>query len=305
VTHALLTFPLVPRRPVIGLSFGTMRSLRRGTGSDIAGSRPYRPGDDMNAIDWAASARLSSARSSDEFIVRERFAEEAPRVVVVCDLRPTMAHFTAPLPWLDKALAMRHAAGQILGSATLAGGFIGYLDFAEGRAHWRPPQGQRKLWELTNDRLASPQFAAPPDSLERALAHLAEHARAVTAGTFLFVLSDFLPPPSKEVWLTAHEHRWDVVPVVIQDPTWEQSFPEVDGLVVTLRDPATGRVLPVRLTAKEVAERRAANEERLRVLDTTFKALDIDAVFLSSSDPSEIVTSFLGWTELRRSRRVA
>ena len=69
-----LTFPLVPRRGVIGISFGTMRSLRRGTGTDIAGSRPYRPGDDMDAIDWAASARLSTARARDEFVVRERFA---------------------------------------------------------------------------------------------------------------------------------------------------------------------------------------------------------------------------------------
>ena len=304
MTHALLTFPLVPRRPVIGLSFGTMRSLRRGTGSDVAGSRPYRPGDNMDAIDWAASARLSSARSSDEFIVRERYAEEAPRVVVVCDRRPGMAHFAAPLPWLDKPLAMRHAAGQILGSATLAGGFVGYLDFADGEAHWRPPQGQRKLWELTNERLASTEFDAPADCLERSLAHLAEHARAVTAGTFLFVLSDFLPPPSKEVWATALEHRWDVVPVVIQDPTWEGSFPDVNGIVVALRDPVTRRVLPVRLTAREAGERRAANEKRLRVLDATFQALDVDPVFLSSSDPAEILASFLAWTELRRLRRV-
>ena len=103
-----LTFPLVPRRGVIGISFGTMRSLRRGTGTDIAGSRPYRPGDDMDAIDWAASARLSTARARDEFVVRERFAEEAPRVVVICDRRPAMSCFTSPLPWLDKPLAMRN-----------------------------------------------------------------------------------------------------------------------------------------------------------------------------------------------------
>ena len=63
-----LTFPLVPRRRVHGVSFGTMRSLRRGSGTDVAGSRPYRPGDDMDAIDWAASARLSTAKGRDEFV---------------------------------------------------------------------------------------------------------------------------------------------------------------------------------------------------------------------------------------------
>ena len=109
---ARLTFPLVPRRRVIGLSFGTMRSLRRGSGTDVAGSRPYRPGDDMDAIDWAASARLSTREGSDEFVVRERFAEEAPRVVIVCDRRPEMAFFAPPLPWLDKPQAMRHASSS-------------------------------------------------------------------------------------------------------------------------------------------------------------------------------------------------
>ena len=65
----------------------------------------------------------------------------------------------------------------------------------------------------------------------------------MTPGTFVFLLSDFIPAPSHEMWLTAIEHRWDLVPVVLQDPTWEQSFPDVDGIVVPLRDPRTGRVV--------------------------------------------------------------
>ena len=89
-------------------------------------------------------------------------------------------------------------------------------------------------------------------------------ARQVTAGSFVFVLSDFLDAPSRETWLTAVEHLWDVVPVVIQDPTWEQSFPDVSGIVVPLRDPRTGRVTHVRLTRKEAAARKRAHEERLR-----------------------------------------
>ncbi|MGH3048934.1 MAG: DUF58 domain-containing protein, partial [Gaiellaceae bacterium] len=79
------TFPLVPRRRVIGLAFGGVRSVRRGSGSDVAGSREYRPGDSVSWIDWAASARLSAARGDDEFVVRELYADEAPRVVVLAD----------------------------------------------------------------------------------------------------------------------------------------------------------------------------------------------------------------------------
>ncbi len=76
---------------MIGLAFGGVRSVRRGIGSDVASSREYRPGDDVAWMDWAASAKLSAARGSDEFIVRERFADEAPRVVVLCDRRPSMS----------------------------------------------------------------------------------------------------------------------------------------------------------------------------------------------------------------------
>src|SRR6266487_3389873 len=100
-------FTLVPRRRLIGLSFGAMQSARRGAGSDILGSRPYFPGDDVRAIDWASSARLSTARNTDEFIVRERHADEAPRVIVLCDHRPSMALYSAPLPWLSKPRALQ------------------------------------------------------------------------------------------------------------------------------------------------------------------------------------------------------
>jgi uncharacterized protein (DUF58 family) len=304
VTGARLTFPLVPRRRVIGLSYGTMKSLRRGSGTDVAGSRPYRPGDDMDSIDWAASARLSTARGSDEFVVRERFAEEAPKIVIVCDRRPEMACYGPPLPWLDKPQAMRTVVELVLASAGAAGGFVGYLDYADGDPHWRQPKGERKLIELRDERLWSSEYGGPTDWLERSIDHLASHTRAVTPGTFVFVLSDFIPAPSHDTWLAAIEHRWDLVPIVIQDPTWEQSFPDVDGIVVPMRDARTGRVSSVRMRRREVAARREENVRRTEELLETFRELDIDPVVVTSSDRGAILAEFLLWTDLRRTRRV-
>jgi len=304
VSGARLTFPLVPRRRVIGLSFGTMKSLRRGSGTDVAGSRPYRPGDDMDSIDWAASARLSTARGADEFIVRERFAEEAPKIVIVCDRRPEMACYGPPLPWLDKPKAMRTVVELVLASAGVAGGFVGYLDYADGDAHWRQPKGERKLIELRDERLWSTEYGGPADWLERSVDHLASHRRAVTPGTFVFVLSDFIPEPSPDTWLAAIEHRWDLVPVVIQDPTWEQSFPDVDGIVVPIRDPRSGRISSARLRRKEVVARREEHRARTAKLIETFRQLDIDPVVVTSSDRGDILAEFLLWTDLRRTRRV-
>lgn len=304
MTGTRLTFPFVPRRRVIGMSYGSMRSLRRGAGSDVAGSRPYRPGDDMHSIDWSASARLSAARGQDEFVVRERYAEEAPRIVIVCDRRPQMAHFAPPLPWLDKFEAMQVVVDLVLASAGAAGAFVGYLDYADGEPHWRQPKGDRKMIEIRDQRLWSYEFDGPDDWFERSVEHLASHPRAVAPGTFVFVISDFVPAPARDLWLSAIAHRWDLVPIVVQDPVWERSFPDVQGIVVPLRDPRSGRQVPVRLRRSEVEARRAANEERTRRLHEDFSFLDLDPVVVTSSERSDVLASFLDWTELRRTRRV-
>ena len=297
------TFPLVPRRRLIGMTYGTMRSVRRGRGSEVAGSRPYRPGDDIRSIDWAASARLSSARGQDEFVVRERYADEGPRVVVVCDRSPGLSFFAPPLPWLDKSAAMRCATELVLASAAQAGGFVGYIDFADGEPCWLPPRGERRLAHVREERPRRGRLGRA-GRRRRALARASLRApRNVTAGSFVFVFSDFLDPPARDTWLTAVEHLWDVIPVVIQDPVWEQSFPDVSGIVVPLRDPRTGRITHVRLTEKEAAARRRANEQRLLALLEELTLLDLDPLLVSSSDPAEVLGAFLDWTEFRRARR--
>ncbi len=291
-------FTLVPRRRLIGLAFAEVRSSRRGVGSDVASSREYRPGDPVDAIDWAASARLSSARGTDEFVVREYYTEEAPRVIVLCDYRPSMAFFSPALPWLSKPRAMRRAAELVVESAIAARSFLGYLDVAEEEPLWRPPRTQRVPEELSLER----PFTAPPDALARAIEHLKGHRNALPLGSFVFILSDFLEA-AEEVWLEALEYRWDLVPVVIQDPVWEQSFPEVAGVVVRLVDPADGRVRAVRLRADEVAERRAANEQRRAALLEQLRGLELEPVLVSSDEPDEILAAFLDWAAWRQALR--
>ena len=292
-------FTLVPRGRLIGLSFGAMQSARRGAGSDILGSRPYVPGDDVRAIDWATSARVATARNTDEFIIRERHADEAPRVIVICDRRPSMELYASPLPWLSKPRALREAAELVVNSTLAVRGFLGYLDLAESEPLWRPPRTQRALPEL---RLERP-FTAPPDVVHRAFEHLKVHRHALPSGSFVFVLSDFVDGPEEEVWIDALERRWDVVPVVIQDPVWEQSFPDVAGVVVPLSDPRSGRLQPVRLTAAEVEERREANEQRLAGLIARLRDFEIEPVIVSSDQPLEILYSFLEWSDWRKAAR--
>jgi uncharacterized protein (DUF58 family) len=290
------TFQLTPRRRLIGLSFGGMRSARRGTGSDIAGSRLYRPGDDIDTIDWAASARLSSARGTDEFIVRERFAEEAPRVVVVADRRPAMSLFPDWLPWLSKPKATRTAALMIADSTVAARGYSGYLDLAEGGVYWRPPRSQHEDWRLQQPR----PFGAPDDTVTRSLEHLLELRPSLLPGSFVFVISDFLEPLDEEMWLRAVERKWDIVPVVLQDPTWERTFPEISGTMVPVVDPSSGRLSYLRVSRSEALERRRVNEERWTRLQRAFVTLDLDPVVVESEDPAAVLVAFVTWSEQRQ-----
>jgi uncharacterized protein (DUF58 family) len=300
-------FPLVPRWRVSGLPFGEHRSVRRGPGSDVAGSRAYHPGDPVSAIDWYASARLSAAQGDAAFVVRERFAEEAPRVVIVFDRRPSMGLYAPPFPWLSKPAACTEIVDAIVVSALAARSEIGYVDHArsaDGAAdpHWLPPRSRGRRWEIAQ-RVTSDGFDAPEDALEAAIAYLARMRADLPSGTFVFVLSDFLAAPSLEAWRRALSLQWDVVPVVVQDPRWEQSFPDAHSVIVPFADPASGEVVSVRLRAGEASERRRMHEERLQTLLRDFRTLGLDPVVIGTSDRGEIDSTLLAWAELRRQSR--
>jgi hypothetical protein len=260
--RSALTFPLRSLRRVSGVPFGEMRSVRRGSGSDVAGTRPYRPGDDIRHIDRFATARLSAATGRDEFVVREHHAEEAARVAIVCDTSPSMGLFPAELPWLHKDAARDEAARMIAASA------------ARARCPVRSLSGdvERSLLELGRRRSLGP-------------------------GSFLFVLSDFLEPLPSTLWRRAVARGWEVVPVVIQDPLWEQSFPAVGGTVLPLREPGGSRIRFVRLRRREAEQRRDAHERRHARLLAVFRALGLEPVRLSSNEPEAILREFLAWAD--------
>jgi uncharacterized protein (DUF58 family) len=290
-----VTFPLAPRRRFAGLPFGGMTSVRRGAGSDVAGSRPYRPGDDAHSIDWNASARLSSAHGSDEFIVREYLAEEAPRVVVLSDRRPAMSLFPPPLPWLDKPEVMRHATGLIADATLAARGFLGYLDLGGEEAAWVPPRTHHD----PPPEALSDAFAAPEDNLAQSFEFLARLLPSLPAGSFVFVLSDFLGGFAEDAWVSAIERRWDLVPVVIQDPVWERSFPDIGGVVVPFFDQTARKFVPVRMTRREAQWRREENEARAVELLARLRALDLGPVLVTTSDRGDIFQAFLEWADER------
>ena len=114
--------------------------------------------------------------------------------------------------------------------------------------------------------------------MSQGLDFLGEHRRDLPTQAFVFVLSDFIVPPDLRVWKRALEHRWEIVPVMIQDPVWERSFPEIGGITVPYADPRTGRVYPCTLTEREAARLRDEHEARWDALVRDFRSLGIEPV---------------------------
>jgi uncharacterized protein (DUF58 family) len=293
------TFPLLPRRRLTGLPFGEAPSRRRGQGGDIIGHRPYTPGDAVSAIDWFASARLAATSGEDVFVVRQHAADEAPRVVIVVDRRPAMGLYPDPLPWLHKHAAVREAVAAIAGSAEAARADIAALDFGDGEAWWLPPARRERRWLIEAREGGDTPFGAPPDVLERSLEFLTEHRRDLPPGSFVFVLSDFLVPPPAQMWMRGLGYGWDLVPVVIQDPVWEQAFPAVGGVGLPIADPRTGAVALVRLSRRQAAKRSEANERRFAGVLADCEALGLQPIVLGTSEPDRVDAAFIAWAEQR------
>jgi uncharacterized protein (DUF58 family) len=293
-------FPLVPRRRFAGVAFGDRRSPRRGIGDEVAGTRPYRPGDRVARIDWAASSRLSAARGTDEFVVREYFAEEAPRVAIVCDRASSLSVYGEPFPWLDKGAAVDAAVALIARSAVAARGELAYVDHDGEQPFWLEPR--RRLGALDRHGLES-AFCAPRDALLRSLDVLARHAALFRAGSFVFVVSDFLGDIPSRRWLRLRTFGWDVTPVIVQDPIWEQSFPPLGGLVLPLVEPVGGDIVEVLLSQREARDRADANERRLAGLLALFRRLGFDPIVLGTSDEERVGAAFHTWAERRKRLR--
>jgi uncharacterized protein (DUF58 family) len=293
-----LAFPLISRRRLVGSPFGAQRSTRRGRGGETAGTRPYIAGDPIASIEWVASARLSAAHGADEFIVREQYSEEAPVVAIVLDRRASMSLYGPDTPWLDKRRSADIAVRAIVESADDARAVVGLFDARPAGARLLPPVRGRT--QIVLARVSQATFDAPSSALDDAVSRLLQRRRSLPPGSFVFLVSDFLGSFRATTRASLRGLGADIVPVVVQDPTWERSFPDVPGVLLPTVDVETGTPLPVRLTRGETRARKQSHEQRYDELLHRFRTAGMDPVTLDSSDPERVHRAFLVWAERRK-----
>ncbi|SCL21085.1 Protein of unknown function DUF58 [Micromonospora rhizosphaerae] len=274
---------LTVTRRLDGLLQGQHRGLLPGPGSEFAGSREYRPGEDeVRRMDWAVTARTTVPH------VREVDADRELTTWLLVDASPSMEYGTATLDKRELAVAAVAAVGFLTAGA---GNRLGAQILGPGGLRRFPARGGRThLLGLLRALLAAPRTggydeeSAPARQLQLGASDAAPRPEAVAGAVvapptlvdgldgvqrvaarrgLVVVVSDFLDglpddpdgAPPWELTLRRLAARHQVLAVEVTDPR-ELELPDV-GLI-TLVDPETGRRREVWTGDRALRERYAA-----------------------------------------------
>ena len=258
--HRTSIFPLVRDAGCSG-SRSAPSSLRRGRGPfDIAGSRPYAPGDQSDRSTGSRRHEIRDCACQRRFVVLERYSRSRPARSSWSTAGPAW-RCGDDTPWLSKPRAVAAVVELVEASARAARGLLGYVDrasAADGVGFWRAPRpvsrrrgararahcAVRCLGVVTRRRDRRPR-RAPPRSARRQLRvpplGLPSRRRRRRRG----------PPRCRAAG------SW--VPVVVQDPLWEQDFPPIasscrsPGPRDRSRSPSSSRGRRSRIAAAPIA----------------------------------------------------
>lgn len=240
-------------RRLDGLLRGQYAGLLPGAGTEIAGSREYRPGEDeVRRMDWAVTARTALPH------VRDTVADRELSTWLLVDATPSMDFGTADLEKRELAVAAVAAVGFLTAGA---GNRLGAeLVTADGVRRFPARTGRAHLIGLLRTLLATPRGAA--GGLVPSLADSIDGLhRALRRRGLVVIVSDFLDPApmgAPSPWERAVRRlavRHQVIAVEVTDPR-ELELPNVG--VLTVVDPETGRRRDVSTGSRRVRERFAA-----------------------------------------------
>ncbi|MDP9878728.1 uncharacterized protein (DUF58 family) [Variovorax boronicumulans] len=280
-------------RRLDGLLQGDYRTLKRGTGLDLADLREYQHHDDVRHIDWNVTARL-----------------QTPHVRVFTEDREMAAWFVLDLSrsvdFGSGLKAKREISAGFVGVLarllTRHGNRVGALVYGRDLEAVIPPRtGRRHVLHLLHamEKRAHQAEAAPAQKGMTRLADLLTSAAALMPRrSTVFVVSDFLSEPGWERPLGQLVQRHEVIAVRLFDPL-ELELPDL-GLV-PLRDAETGEQLWVDTHDAGFRKRFARlAAERETTLRESLARAGVDALELSTND--DLVEAIVRFADLRKRR---
>ncbi len=278
-------------RRLDGVLQGDYQSLFRGGGLDFTSLREYEFGDDVRAIDWNVTARMTTP------YVREYLEDREITAWFLLDLSPSVDFGTAA-DGRDKRAVLLDFVATLARLLTRRGNRVGAILRGADAAITVPAgSGRVQVLRLVEELLRQPRLERAPFT---DLAPLLEAGhRRIGRRSLVILVSDFIGVPGWERPLELLNRRHELLAVRLIDPR-EVDLPDV-GMVV-LEDAETGEQLFVDTgDAGFRARFAAAAAAREAAVATALRRARVDAVTLSTGD--DLVRAIVRMAMERRRRR--
>jgi uncharacterized protein (DUF58 family) len=272
-----------------GILQGNYRSLFYGHGLDLADIREYQIGDDIRAIDWNVTARMTTP------YVRQYLEDREISAWFLLDLSPSVDFGTVNTLKRNVLIDFATAMARML---TRRGNRVGAVVY-DGQNEHVIPAGNSKMHVLRMVNDLQTMKPLPRTPLTN-LSHVLEHAqRAIHRRSLVFIVSDFITTPGWDKPLGLMTQKHEVVCVRLTDPR-EKDLPDI-GMVM-FQDAETGDQLYIDTHDRKFRERfQRMVEKREHNLTATFRHAGIDVLELSTEE--DLVQAVVRFATLRKQHR--
>lgn len=297
--NILRQLELTVTRRLAGLLHGDYQGVLPSTGSELADTQKYEPGDDVRRIDWAATARSQTVQ------MRTTLEDRELTVYVVVDATGSMDFGTVTT---SKRYMGAAATAAFTFLAARGANRVGGAIFTGGQWKWfKPRSGRDAARSLVHAALTVSEEGAGDlaDALQRT-------ARSAVRRGLVVVISDFAGPLDWEQPLRSLSANHDLVVVEIVDPR-EQEL--VNAGVVTFENPETGNQYVVDTANKQLRDSyaQARVDHRIQIKDIFLSAMADHLVLATggdvpnpqgkgfdAADGTTWLDQFVVWLRLRR-----
>jgi uncharacterized protein (DUF58 family) len=249
---------------------GNYRSVIKGQGLAFQEVRQYQPGDDVRAIDWNVSARMT-----EPYI--KVFAEEREMtVMLLVDVSESGLFGTREM---NKRRLATEVAAVCAFSAIAHNDRVGLIAMSDEVEKVVPPQKGRKHGMRVLREILETSPHRPGTDLASGLETLMHVAKRRTV---TFLLSDFFTSGyERTLALAAAKH--DLIPIVLSDPR-DDELPDV-GLA-RFEDLETGEDCLIDTSSRAVREHYKNRIFALRENQKkTFRKLGLDSTVVRTDEP--------------------
>ena len=278
-------------RRLDGLLQGDYRSLFHGGGLDFAALREYEFGDDVRAIDWNVTARMTTP------YVREYLEDREITAWFLLDLSPSVDYGTVAAG-REKRTVLVDFVTTLARLLTRRGNRVGAMVYGADVTHITPAgSGRIQVLRLIEDLLRQPRLEGSPVTNLGPLLETAH--RRIRRRSLIVLISDFIGVPGWDRPLELLNRRHELLAVRLIDPR-EVELPDVGP--VMMQDAETGEQLYVNTADARFRQRfRAAADAREAAIAGALRRARVEAVTLSTDD--DLVRAIVRMASERRARR--